>query len=76
MLKKSISERTNLNPNNPYGFSKLISYLLVKYFRENHKIWFVSGILFNHESILRKENHVIPKIINYIKCETLKKNFP
>jgi GDPmannose 4,6-dehydratase len=71
--KKSINEHSNLNPNSPYGFSKLISYLLVKYFRENHKIWCMSGLLFNHESILRKENHVIPKIINYIKKENFKK---
>ena len=33
----------------------------------------MSGILFNHESILRKENHVIPKIINYVKKENFKK---
>ena len=71
--KKTINENSNLNPNSPYGFSKLISYLLVKYFRENNKIWCMSGIMFNHESILRNENHVIPKILNYIKKKNFKK---
>ena len=69
--KKIINENSNLNPNSPYGFSKLISYLLVKYFRENNKIWCMSGIMFNHESNLRNKNHVIPKIINYIKKKKL-----
>ena len=71
--KKIINENSNLNPNSPYGFSKLISYLLVKYFRENNKIWCMSGIMFNHESNLRNKNHVIPKIINYIKKKNFKK---
>ena len=70
---KKINENSTLNPNTPYGFSKLISYLMINYFRENHKIWCMSGIMFNHESNLRKKTHVIPKIIDYIKKENFKK---
>ena len=33
----------------------------------------MSGIMFNHESNLRNKNHVIPKIINYIKKKNFKK---
>tara|TARA_A100001015_G_scaffold319708_1_gene443500 strand:+ start:1499 stop:2443 length:945 start_codon:yes stop_codon:yes gene_type:complete len=70
--EKVINENSNLNPNTPYGFSKLISYFLIKYFRENHKIWCMSGIFFNHDSVLRPKDHVIPKIVDFVKKNKFK----
>ena len=70
--EKVINENSNLNPNTPYGFSKLVSYFLIKYFRENHKIWCMSGIFFNHDSVLRPKDHAIPKIIDFVKKNKFK----
>ena len=64
---KLITENSKINPNSPYGFSKLVSYLMVKYFRENHGLWCCSGLFFNHESELRPNYYVIKKITNYLK---------
>tara|TARA_Y100000590_G_scaffold469837_1_gene660077 strand:+ start:1480 stop:2412 length:933 start_codon:yes stop_codon:yes gene_type:complete len=65
--EKIINESSELNPHSPYGFSKLVSFLMVKYFRENHNLWCCSGLFFNHESFLRPDNYLIPKIVNFLK---------
>ncbi len=57
------NEKSNFNPKNPYAISKLFAHLMTKNFRENHKIFAVSGILFNHESPLRSEEFVTRKIV-------------
>ncbi len=67
-----INENSNLNPNSPYGFSKLVSYFLIRYFRENLNIWCMSGIFFNHDSILRPKNYVIPKVVDFVKRDKFK----
>ena len=57
-------------PMSPYGIAKQTTFNIVKLYREIHKINCVTGILFNHESHLRNDNFVIPKIIksaSYIK---------
>ncbi len=69
---KIINEDSNLNPNSPYGFSKLVSYFLIRYFRENLNIWCMSGIFFNHDSILRPKNYVIPKVVDFVKRNKFK----
>ena len=51
-------------PMSPYGIAKQTSYNLVKFYREVYKLNCVTGILFNHESHLRNNKFVIPKIIN------------
>ncbi len=56
------NEKTPFFPRNPYGFSKLAAFWLVKYYRENYKIFSCSGILFNHESEMRGEQFVTRKI--------------
>ena len=65
--EKIINESSELNPQSPYGFSKLVSFLMVKYFRENHDLWCFSGLFFNHESFIRPDNYLIPKIVNFLK---------
>jgi GDPmannose 4,6-dehydratase len=56
------NEETPFFPRNPYGFSKLGAFWAAKYYRENHKIFVCSGILYNHESEMRGEQFVTRKI--------------
>tara|TARA_B100000214_G_scaffold363939_1_gene329973 strand:- start:6756 stop:7787 length:1032 start_codon:yes stop_codon:yes gene_type:complete len=51
------------NPKSPYAIAKQASYNLVKLYREIYDLKCMTGILFNHESNLRPETFVIPKII-------------
>ncbi len=51
------------NPVSPYGIAKKNSFELVKLYRKTYKLKCMTGILFNHESILRSDNFVFPKII-------------
>lgn len=51
------------NPMSPYGIAKQTSFNLVKLYRTIFQVNCVTGILFNHESHLRDEDFVIPKII-------------
>lgn len=50
-------------PLNPYGKSKLLAYLAVKKFREEHGLFACNGILFNHESPFKNDFAVSKKII-------------
>ena len=57
----------------PYGIAKIVSANFVKYYRENHKIFSVTPILYNHESSRRGEQFVTQKIIsNMIKIKQKK----
>ncbi|WP_269611696.1 GDP-mannose 4,6-dehydratase [Prochlorococcus marinus] len=57
------------NPQSPYGIAKACCLNYVKFYREVYKLNCVSGILFNHESILRSDQFVTKKIIkNALKC--------
>ena len=58
------SEITRFDPESPYAISKLFSHYITLYYRKTHKLFAVSGILFNHESPLRQSKFVISKIIN------------
>ena len=58
------SEKTRFDPESPYAISKLFSHYITLYYRKTHKLFAVSGILFNHESPLRQSKFVISKIIN------------
>ena len=49
-------------PLNPYGKAKLLSFNLVKKFREQHNLSTYNAIIFNTESFLTKKNYLIPKI--------------
>ena len=50
-------------PVSPYGIAKTHSYELVKLYREVYNLNCKTGILFNHESILRSDQFVFSKII-------------
>lgn len=73
---KPCNEETTFNPISPYGISKLSSFYYVKNYRENYGLFSCSGILFNHESPLRKPSYVTRKItqsVALIKAGKLKK---
>jgi len=61
------SQPTKLNatiaPKSPYGVAKASAFLLVKNYRESYKLFCCTGVLFNHESILRPERFVTRKMI-------------
>ena len=71
--KSILNERSNFYPVSPYAKSKSYAFWLIKYYRETFKVKCVSGIVSNHESILRNKNFVTKKITEYIKNFNFKK---
>ena len=71
--KNLLNEKSHKEPHSIYGLSKLISFELVKFFREKYGLKICSGIMFHHESPLRNKNFVIQKIIVSAKNIFLKK---
>jgi GDPmannose 4,6-dehydratase len=56
------NEQTPHNPSTPYAISKSAGLHLCKYFRESRGVFAVGGILFNHESPLRRSPFVTARI--------------
>jgi len=56
------SERTPMNPINPYAAAKVYALNLVRIYRSAYGLFACAGILFNHESPRRGENYVTRKI--------------
>ncbi|HEY6876004.1 MAG TPA: GDP-mannose 4,6-dehydratase [Candidatus Dormibacteraeota bacterium] len=56
------SETTPFHPRSPYAVAKLYAHWMTVNYREAHKLFACSGILFNHESPRRGENFVTRKI--------------
>lgn len=48
------SESTPMRPRSPYGAAKLFAHSLVRVYREAYGMYACAGILFNHESPLRR----------------------
>ena len=57
------SEKTNFNPQSPYGAAKL-AHIVTQNYRDVYGIFASNGILFNHESPIRGENFVTKKIVS------------
>ena len=51
------------DPQNPYAIAKLNSYFYSKYYREKFNLKIYCGFFFNHDSIYKKKNHLIPTIV-------------
>jgi GDPmannose 4,6-dehydratase len=49
-------------PRTPYGVAKLYAYHLARVYREHYGLFCCTGILYNHESPRRTEDHVARKI--------------
>jgi GDPmannose 4,6-dehydratase len=60
----AVNEETPFRPRSPYGVAKATSFWEVSNYREAYNIFACTGILFNHESPLRKERFVTKKIIS------------
>lgn len=58
-----VQEGDPFNPVSPYAVAKVTSYWLTANYRNSYNIFTCSGILSNHESILRSERFVTMKII-------------
>ena len=68
---KKVNEKTMPFPNCPYGFSKLLSMELCKYYRTIYKLYIVVGILFNHDSEFRTKHFFFQTLINrIINCKS------
>jgi GDPmannose 4,6-dehydratase len=59
------NEETPMRPNSPYAIAKLAAHHAVRMYRESYGLYACSGILFNHESVLRPESFVTKKIAKY-----------
>lgn len=59
----SANEKTPFKPSSPYAVAKSSAHWLVANYREAYGMYACTGILFNHESPLRKERFVTQKII-------------
>ena len=60
------SEMTRFNPADPYGVAKAAAFLQVVNYREIYDLFLCSGILFNHESLLRPIHFVTSKIAHTV----------
>ncbi len=60
---QAADELTPFRPRSPYAFAKSAAFWAVSNYREAYNLYACSGILFNHESMLRPERFVTKKII-------------
>lgn len=58
-----ITENFVIHPASPYAISKASAHWISINYREAYKLFVACGILFNHESVLRRQNFVTKKII-------------
>ncbi len=61
-----ISEDTLFHPVSPYAVSKVAAHQTVSCYRDSYDLFVVSGILFNHESVLRREHFFTKKLIRNV----------
>lgn len=60
---KPADETTPFHPRSPYAVAKSSAHWLVANYRESYGLYACTGILFNHESLLRPKRFVTQKII-------------
>ncbi len=58
-----ITEKTVMRPVSPYGISKASAHWTTALYRESYGLFTCCGILFNHESCLRREGFFVRKVI-------------
>lgn len=68
-----ITETSLIHPISPYAISKVSAHYTCVNYRENYGMFISSGILFNHESYLRKNNFFVKKVIQESLEISLKK---
>jgi GDPmannose 4,6-dehydratase len=60
------TEKTLLQPRNPYGLAKSYAHQMLATYRSLHSMFIVTGILYNHESPLRDDRFVTKKITSIV----------
>ena len=68
-----ISENEKIAPISNYGLTKAFSHLAIEKCRHTDGIFAVNGVLFNHESPLRGNSFLFPKICRIVKSYQRKK---
>lgn len=58
-----IIEESSFHPKSPYGVSKAAAHWATVHYREAFGLFTYCGILFNHESFLRRKNFFVKKVI-------------
>ena len=58
------TENTKMKPTTLYGTAKLTAMNIIDMYRDNFKVFVCYGILYNHESFLRKKNFLPMKIVD------------
>lgn len=64
--EKPQTERTPFYPKSPYAIAKLYAHWIAINYREAYNMYICNGILYNHESPLRKEVYVTRKITSSV----------
>lgn len=59
-----IDENCPLDPISPYAISKATDFWIINNYKKKYSLFTVSGLMFNHESILRPDFYVMKKIIS------------
>lgn len=62
--KKIVSEKDTFKSPSHYGRYKIEAYKYIMSFKRKYKLNAATAILFNHDSIYRKSNFLIPKLVN------------
>lgn len=60
----AVDEDTPFRPRSPYGVAKSTAFWQVANYRDAYNLFACTGILFNHESPLRKDRFVTKKIVS------------
>lgn len=74
-LKRTVSEKSERIINNNYSLTKNINELMIKFYRDNFNINVCYGILFNHDSIYRKDKFLYKILFNFFDKKKFNKPF-
>jgi GDPmannose 4,6-dehydratase len=71
VLESPQTETTPFNPANPYAAAKVYAHQIAHVYRRSYGLFIACGILFNHESPLRRMNFLTQKVAYGAACAKL-----
>jgi GDPmannose 4,6-dehydratase len=71
VLASPQDEETPFNPANPYAAAKVYAHQMAHVYRNGYKLFIACGILFNHESPLRRPHFLTQKVAYGAACARL-----
>jgi GDPmannose 4,6-dehydratase len=71
VLESPQTESTPFNPANPYAAAKVYAHQIARIYRRSYGMFIACGILFNHESPLRRMNFLTQKVAFGAACAKL-----